>query len=270
MNTPNLPDPERKLPLNRTELSDVIDLALWAGQLLLQNGAATRRVEEAVHQIGTALGCDWLDVLVSQNSISITLNSGEDFRTKIRRIVDSGVNMTTVSAVYRLKDRVIFEQLDRHQVRSELDRISNKKPLYNRWLIVFAIGLSCAAFSRLFGGDWPAFAVTFVASSLAMYVRQELNRRYFNPLLVTMITAFTAGIIASLAMRFNIGLQAEIALAASVLLLVPGVPLINSVVDLVRGYTSVGLARGITGALITFAIALGLLLAMHIVGVSGL
>ncbi len=87
---------------------------------------------------------------------------------------------------------------------------------------------------------------------------------------MTMVTAFVAGLIASLAMRFHIGNEAEIALAASVLLLVPGVPLINSVVDLVRGYTSVGIARGITGALITFAIALGLLLAMHIVGVSGL
>ncbi len=111
----------------------------------------------------------------------LPLNSGDDFRTKIRRINDSGVNMTTVSAVYRLKDRVIYEHLDRRQVRSELVRISNKKPLYNRWLIVFTIGFSCAAFSRLFGGDLLAFGVTFLASSLAMFVRQELNRHYFNP-----------------------------------------------------------------------------------------
>lgn len=270
MENRTISNPEDKKPLTRTELADVIDLALWAGQLLLQNGAASRRVEEAVHQIGTALGCDWLDVLVTQNAISITLNSGADFRTKVRRITDSGVNMTTVSAVYRLKDRVIFEHLDRQNVRSELQRISLKKPLYNRWLIVLTIGLSCAAFSRLFGGDWIAFGITFLASSLAMYTRQELNKHYFNYLIVTLVTAFVAAIITSLAMRFHLGEQPEIALAASVLLLVPGVPLINSVVDLVRGYTSVGIARGMTGALITFAIALGLLLAMKIIGVTGL
>ena len=259
-----------KITLNRDELADVIDLSLWAGQLLMQNGAATRRVEETVHQIGTALGCDWLDVLVTQNAIMITLNSGSDFRTKIRRVVDFGVNMTTVSAIYRLKDRVIFDKLTRQKVRAELVRISQKKSAYNRWLIVFAIGLSCAAFSRLFGGDWPAFGITFIAASFAMFIRQELNKHYFNQLIVTLVTSFIASCIACLAIRLKLGNQPEMALAASVLLLVPGVPLINSVTDLVRGYTNVGLARGINGAMITFAIALGLLLAMRLMGVSGL
>lgn len=264
------PKPDNKLPLSRSELADIIDLSLWAGQLLLQNGAASRRVEEAVHQIGTALGCDWLDVLVSYNAITITLNSGEDFRTKVRRVPDHSVNMTTVSAVYRLKDRVLGENLTRDDVRSELQRISDKKPFYNRWLIVFTIGLSCAAFSRLFGGDWIAFGITFLASSVAMFVRQELNKRYFNYLLVTMITAFVASVISCIAILLNLGKNPEIALAASVLLLVPGVPLMNAVIDLVRNYTVVGLARGITGTLIIFAIAIGMLLAIRLTGVTGL
>ena len=47
-------------PLPREELRDVIDLALWSGQLLLQYGAEARRVEETVHRLGTALG--WLSI----------------------------------------------------------------------------------------------------------------------------------------------------------------------------------------------------------------
>ncbi|HKJ30683.1 MAG TPA: threonine/serine exporter family protein [Balneolales bacterium] len=256
--------------LSREELTDVIDLALWAGQLLLQYGATSRRVEETVHQIGTALGCDWLDVLVSYNAITVSSNSGGDFRTKIRRVVNRGVNMTIVSAIYRLRDKILNHKLNRTQVRQELDRISHKQPIYNRWLIVIMIGLACAAFSRLFGGDWIAFGITFTAASIAMFTRQVLQKHYFNPLLITLATAFIATIITGLSIRLNLGTQPEIALAASVLLLIPGVPLVNSVIDVVRGYVVIGMARGIAGALITFAIALGMLLAMQLLGVSGL
>ena len=64
--------------------------------------------------------------------------------------------------------------------------------------------------------------------------------------------------------------QVGLALAASVLLLVPGVPFINAVEDLIKGYTVVGLARGATSALIILAIALGLLIAMQLIGISRL
>ncbi|MCB9452710.1 MAG: threonine/serine exporter family protein [Anaerolineaceae bacterium] len=259
-----------KPPLSRDELRDIIDLSLWVGQLLLQHGADSERVEETVHRFGTALGCDWIDVLVSPNVIAITSTSGEEFRTKIRRVVNIGVNMHRISAINRLSRRVVAGELDRFQVRSEIERINNTPPQYNRWVVVGMVGLACAAFSQLFGGDGPVFAVTLVASSVAMWVRQELTRRYFNPLLVVIATAFVAGVIASLAVRFNLGEQPQLALAASVLLLVPGVPLINSAEDLFKGHSVIGMTRGLVGGLITLAIALGLSLALQLMGVNTL
>ena len=56
------------------------------------------------------------------------------------------------------------------------------------------------------------------------------------------------------------------ALVSSVLFLVPGVPFINSIKDMIKGYPLVGLSRGVTAVLTIFAIALGLLLAMQLVG----
>ncbi len=64
--------------------------------------------------------------------------------------------------------------------------------------------------------------------------------------------------------------QPQLALAASVLLLVPGVHLINAAEDLIKGYLLVGISRGVLGLLISLGIALGLLLAMQLMGVRGL
>jgi uncharacterized membrane protein YjjP (DUF1212 family) len=259
-----------KPPLTYEELREVIDLALWTGQLLLQHGAETQRIEETVHRMGTGLGADWMDILITSSGIVVTANSGGEFRTKTRRVVHMGVNMNIVAEINNLSRQVSSGEIDRDEAKRELRRISDTPHNYNRWTVVFAVGLSCAAFSRLFGGDMPAFLVTFIASSTAMFVRQTMMRRHFNPLVNVIVTAFVAGLIASSATVFELGEHPQAALAASVLLLVPGVPLINAAEDLLKGYIITGTARGANGALISLCIALGLLLAMALTGVSGL
>lgn len=259
-----------KPPLDRLIQADIIDLVLWAGQLLMQSGAESQRIEEVIHRLGTGLGCDWMDVLVSHGAIIATCISGHDFRTKIRRVPTIGVNMDVVAQVNDLSYRIEEDKtLDRFALRKELERISGLTRQYNRWQIVGMVGLACAAFSRLFGGDWAVFAVTLVASGMAMFIRQELQKRHFNPLLVVIVTAFVAGFFASSAALFDLSEEPDIALASSVLLLVPGVQLINAAEDLIKGHLTVGLTRGVAGILVSLGIALGLLIAMAITGVSG-
>lgn len=259
-----------KPPLAYEELRDVIDLALWAGQLLMQDGSDSRRIEETVHKISTGLGCDWADVLVSPNVIILTTSSGIEFRTKVRRVVRIGVNLSALTAISKLTHRVMDGEMDRFEVRQALEEITHTPPHYNRWVVVVMVGLACAAFSQLFGGDFPVLVATFAAAAGAMFARQELHKRYFNPFFIVVVTAFVAGLIASLPSIFEWSDTPEIALASSVLLLVPGVPLINSAEDLMEGHILMGLARGVTGGIIAFGIAIGLLLAMRLMGVSGL
>ena len=93
---------------------------------------------------------------------------------------------------------------------------------------------------------------------------------HFNQFLIVTATAFIAGVIASTATLFHLSPHPQLALASSVLMLVPGVPLINSVEDLITGHMVTGVVRGIVAGLISLSIALGLLLAMGLTGVSGL
>jgi uncharacterized membrane protein YjjP (DUF1212 family) len=259
-----------KPPLDHDALTEVIELALWAGQLLMQHGAESQRVEQTTYRLGVALGCDWLDVFVSANALVVTTTSGTEFRTRVCRIVDKGVNMTIVSAVNRLSRRVEAGELDRQGVRSELQRISSAPRHYNRWLVVGMVGLACASFCRLFGGGWVVCGITLLASAMAMFARQELAHRGVHPLLIVIVCAFLAGLIASTAALVQPAAQASLALASSVLLLVPGVPMINAVEDMITGHPVVGIARGAGAALVALLIALGLVLAINLTGVQGL
>lgn len=263
---PKGPKPE----LDHETLRDVIDLALWAGQLLLQNGAESARVEETVHRLGTALGAHWMDILVSPNAILVTTISGQEFRTKIRRVVAIGVNMQIVHEIRALVHQVERGQMDRADTRETLVRLSHLTPQYNRWLVVVMIGLGCAAFSRLFGADWPVFVVTFFAAGTAQFVRQELQRGYFNSLIVVVVTSFVASLIGGTAYLFKLSPQPQLALISSVILLVPGIHLVNAMRDLIAGHLVTGIVRGMVGGMVSLGIALGLVMAMRLLGVNGL
>ena len=252
--------------LSYEALLDIIDLSLWAGQMLLQYGASSERVEETVHRIGTGLGCDWLDIDVSLHAITITAISGEDFRTKIRRVIPRGVNFKIVTAVNDLGRSVAEGQLDRFQARAALQLIDREPPGYSTWLVFLAVCIACGAFSRLFGGDWVAFVTTLVATFVGMLLRQVLQRRYFNPYLIVIATAFSASLVAGVTDLFLLSSTPGVAIIASVLFLVPGVSLINSAQDLMRGYVDNGVSRGVEGLMISLSIGIGVFFALSLTG----
>jgi uncharacterized membrane protein YjjP (DUF1212 family) len=253
--------------LDRSELADVVDLALWAGALLMQSGAESERVEETVHHIGTALGANWLDILVSPNVLIITTSSADgEFRTKVRRVSGLAVRLDLVDAVNDLSRRIERDHLDRAQVRAELEQIARLKP-YNRWVVVFMVGAACASLSWLVGGDGVVFVITFLAASMAGIVRQELHYRHFNPFLIVVATATVATLISGLAVLWELTPRAQVAISSSVLLLVPGVHLINSAEDIIKGHILTGLTRGFLGVVVSLAIAIGITLALGLLQV---
>jgi uncharacterized membrane protein YjjP (DUF1212 family) len=257
--------------LTYIELREVIDLCLWAGQMLMQHGANSHRVEDTIHRMGTGLGCDWLDIDLDINAISITASEGEDFRTKTRRVVRLGVNMAKLSAINQLSHRINDqESVTIAEVRATLSEIDRENGQYNRWFVVMVVGLACAAFSRLFGGDWVVFGFTFLAAAVGMAVRQTLSQQEWNGYFVVVACAFVAGLIAGIPSLLSLTPLASLALAASLLFLVPGVPLINASLDLIRGHVQAGMARGVVGFLVSLAIALGLLFAIRLLGIPGL
>ncbi len=263
-----LPSDHQRRILDHDELRDVIELTLWTAQLLLKSGAQSSRVERTGHLLGTGLGADWLDVVVMEEGLILTTSSGAEFRTRARRVSEIGVNLTTVERIASMTRQVRQGQLDRNGVRARLVELEGKGSSYPRLLVALSVGFACGAFSRLFGSDWIGFFTTCVSSTLAMLLRQELARRHYNPLMTVVATAFSAGIPPCLAHRLGILPSAEEALAASVLLLVPGVPFINAARDVLRGYLVAGIARGFRGLLISLCIALGLATALTVCGLE--
>ncbi|MGB2079311.1 MAG: threonine/serine ThrE exporter family protein [Vibrio sp.] len=242
-------------------------LIVRAGQLLHSHGAETRLIVDIVERMGRSCGLDEVDISISARAMIVTTIMQEHCITTARRCPDLGINMRVVTDVQRIC--ILLEKgiTDTRQAKEKLNQI--KPQHYPANLVVLMVGLSCASFSRLAGAGWEIFAITFIAASCAMWVRQQLGKRHFNPMLNFSCTAFIATLISSQAVIYQIGNQPFLAMASSVLLLVPGFPLINSVADLIKGHTNMGIARFVFASMLSFATCLGILLAMSITNTWG-
>ncbi len=237
-------------------LSVVVDLLVHTGSLLLQHGADAARVETSLQQMEPGLGIDRIDAVVMSKTILLTATRQDVHHTRVARVPIVGVNMSILNEVEQLLGLFQQGRVTPGQLEMLLQRIATLPHNYSRGVVVVAVGLACAAFCRLFGGDWAAVAITAVAAAMATWVRMWLNRRQVNYFLVVLLTALTASLVASSALWLSQTPQS--ALTAAVLLLVPGVPLINASVDILHGYISAGMARAITSLVVVLGIALGL------------
>ena len=242
-------------------------LIAHAGKMLLAHGAESTLVGDIMRRMGFACGMSEVEVSLSASSLVVTTVYKGHCITTARRCTDKGLNMRVVTQVQRICIMMERGLLDHTMAQHKLDTVSPQR--YNRWLVVIMIGLSCASFSRLAGGDWSVFGMTFLASAIGMMARQEMAARHFNPLLTFSATAFVTSLVSTQAINYHIGNTPTLVMASSVLMLVPGFPLINAVADMLKGYVNMGIARFTFASLLTLSICLGIIAAMRVTGVWG-
>jgi uncharacterized membrane protein YjjP (DUF1212 family) len=234
----------------------------------LQHGAESALVDELSTRLGLALGMDSVESAISSNAIVLTTIKDGQCLTSTRKNQDRGINMHVVTEVQHIVILAEHKLLDGKGVEK---RFSQIKPLrYPRWLVSLMVGLSCACFCKLNNGGWDGAVITFFASMIAMYIRQILASRHLHPQINFCVTAFVATTISGLLLTLpTFNHTPTVAMAASVLLLVPGFPLINAVADMFKGHINTGLARWAIASLLTLATCVGVVMSMTLWGLRG-
>ncbi|QKF66049.1 putative threonine/serine exporter, ThrE family (DUF1212 domain) [Arcobacter venerupis] len=253
--------------ITHPEQTKITQAIIKAAVLMLEFGAESILVEQTAQRLGNALGVNSVEMSLIPSAIVLTTLYNNQSVTTTRRVHHKPINMSIVCDVQQM---VIEMERTKHDADFVMLTIKDIKPNhYNRWLVVFMVGFACASFSKLQHGDLPAFFITFAVASFAMFVRQELNRKRFLMMITFGITSFIATTLASLVILLNISTTPNIILASSVLLLVPGVPFVNSFLDSFKGYLSMGWGRWLQAILLTIASSSGIVLAMSIFNIKG-
>ncbi|EEH63526.1 hypothetical protein HMPREF0044_1127 [Gleimia coleocanis DSM 15436] len=224
------------------------NLVIKLGTLLMAAGAGAYRVKTAMARLAAAVGIEKVQSQVGLTELALTAHTSGTFRTEIveQRIV--GVNADRIDALRvflrDLQPGMIVEDLDR-----KLDEIAAKPHLYSRLQLALASGFGCAGFAFLNKGGVVECSVVLFAAFIGQYLRSILLGKRFNHVATwlacaVLSTSFYIAVVSVLLQTTIIDSSHQSGVISTILYLVPGFPLVTSILDLVRLDMLAGIARG--------------------------
>lgn len=234
-----------------------IFLAEYASTLMAV-GAQTSRIQYNTVRMARSFGYH-INLLIFPKTLSITLLDAEHNRsyTYIKKTPAMALNFKANMKLSALSWKAFDKKLPLNELWRMFKMIVKEKK-ESRWTVLLLASLANACFCRLFDGNLTSMTIVFVATLAGFFIRQELTRRKLNHLAVFVICAFVSTMIGVTDYLYFHGGTEDISLGTSMLYLVPGVPLINGVMDIVDGHALDGIARLTNACLLIICIAVGL------------
>ena len=240
----------------QAELTELLDFIGEYATYLLGSGVHTSRVVRNARRIGASQSVDVRLTTFQRTSILTVREEGNpQVVTQVVEIPHLPISFERNSDLSALSWDALDDRLPLDEIRRRYGELIDK-PRIDPIFVLVTVGLANASFCRLFGGDWFAVSIVFTATLLGFFLRQRMQARGFNHYVIFIASSFAASMYASVALMFDT--TSEVALATSVLFLIPGVPLINGVIDIVEGHVLIGCSRLIGALLLILCIAVGL------------
>ena len=271
---------EKQMDCSKKTLRRKLDLLLRTGQILMESSADTSRVKRNMERTAAYLGLPKENLHMNVDYYMLQVNISDEYHSfsKMQRCDKHVINMLAIQEVSKLSWRAIQKDYSLDKYEEELEKIANGKHYYKDWMIAIGAGLACGGFCIQFGCDWTAFFYASIAAILGNRLRMFLNHSGSNLYANFAIAAFVSTILAWLSSFLSTPtVQAALPeflrpilftetpwhpLLACALYIVPGVPLINAVNDLLDNHINTGLVRAMNTLLIVIAMSFGIMLAI--------
>ncbi len=249
----------------RAELESALHTGIEMGVRVQMSGGYSARVYDAMESVGRAMGAERTEPTVSSVTVGLTVHRGGWSRTAFDRTPHIGVNFSELSALSQLSRRA--STLTPAQIRERLDTIEATEKRYPPSLVLPMLGLSCASFGALLGADSAGIVLAGVAGFLGALTRHYLVRQHFKPFVFCLAAAMVSA--SAVLLLGDLSGTTTVALAASVLFLVPGVPMLNGMSDLLSAHYLNGVVRLVMSAVIVLSSGIGVGMAVSLWGALG-
>lgn len=251
----------------KTDEKQVMDLAMKAGQILLENGAEISRVSETMNHICHAFGVNTASNFVLSNGIILTgsLTGSEASYAKVRHIPVGGICMEKIVAVNELSREIEQGQrtlAEAERRLKEIDAISAGKTLEK----ILASAVGSGAFCYFFGGNLKDSLVACAAGAVYGLAAFRLLSPKLSKITRNLIGGFLLTAVCACGYLLGLGEHLNYMIIGAVMPPIPGVPFINSIRELAAGDYISGAVRMLDALLAFFCIAAGVglgILAFH-------
>lgn len=241
------------LPTAREVGIFIAEYASW----LWASGATCIRIEKNVFRMQKAFGVE-ADICIMPRHIHATVwnkERSESFSI-VRRNQKAVISFDINTQMSKLSWDVAEGRCDFFEAREAFERIKQIKPA-NPSMVLLLVSLANASFCRLFGGDLISMLLVFISTFCGYKIKQIMLEDRVDVRFVFLCSSFVSSVISAGAHLFGWGETPEIALASSVLYLIPGIPYINAVNDMLDGHYICSYCRLMDGLILTVCLSFG-------------
>lgn len=260
----NLTNEEKRL--RKAKARKAMNMAVFAGEIMLESGAETYRVEDTIIRIAKAINIvNYVDVFVIPTGIFLTIGYDNNINTVIKRTQIKSIDLNKITLVNEFSRDFTSSDMTVEDAYSRLKRIRKLDPYKIFTKSVLGGGLIGSFSSLLFGGNYHDFLAAFFVSILVILIRTTVGVRislisYINDF----VCSFLSGIFAVGFMNLGIGHHLDMIIIGSIMPLVPGFAITNATRDSLSGDFLAGLSRGSEAIFSALSIAFGVGLAIKI------
>lgn len=241
---------------NIKDAKDLMNLSLYTGALLIQNGAESYRAEDTIERICKSVSnISNVSAYALPSAIFISMEFEGETLSNFRKITISDTNLYKIDRVNSFSRDFVSHDLSIKEAYDRLFEIDGTEE--NSKKIYFGGGIAASFFSVLFGGDVKDFAASFFIGILISLVLEKLSYLKLSFFINNIICAFITSILAIICVYFGLGSNIDMIIIGVIMLLVPGVAITNSVRDIMSGEFITGAITMIKAFFIALAIAFG-------------
>ena len=255
-------------PDNSTVLKETAAFLAEYASLLLGCGSTCIRIEKNTRRMAEAFGVN-IDIFIMPAHVTVSVWNTDRSQTEMaqRKTASCGISFDLNTRLSQLSWKVADNSLPLHTAVERFQCIKTTKPT-GKWEVLILASFANAAFCRLFGGDYFAMLIVFVSTLTGYRLKQIMLEDGRDVRLTFLCASFFSASISAGGHIFNIGSTPELALGTSVLYLIPGVPYINSVSDMIYRHYLCAFSRFLDAAVLTACLSAGLCAGMLILGLK--
>lgn len=251
-------------------ITEVLDLALRVGEVLLSSGAATTDVTTDILTVTSAYGFPRCQVDITFTAISISAHRGlSSPPVNTMRVVNyRSLDYTRLAEVDRVIRSAQRGMVTAREAHGELDRLTTAPHPYQRWVATLAWSGMAASVALLVGGGWLVCTVAFVSAAVIDRTKRLLNRTglpyFFQQVVGGFIATLPAALLFAAQDVIHITVAPSQVAAAGVIVLLSGLSLVGSMQDAITGAMVTASARFLEVLILTAGIIVGVGLALKV------
>lgn len=242
----------------KMDTKNVMDIALFTGEILLCSGAEIYRVEDTVRRICESYGilCECF-VLPTGIFLSNTpLSSEHEAITLMRRIKKRSIDLQRIEQINSLSRRIVIEKTGYDEAMEMLKEIDSG-PYFKSITRFIAAGITTFVYTLLFQGSYLDAVLALIIGLIIYQLQNMISKVGFFQFFQYFLSGIIAAGLSILASKILPGLSIDKTITGSIILLVPGIAITSGIKDALYGDLISSMARICEALLVVAAVGAG-------------